>query len=210
MSSSLIWAGHGWSMERAPCLPPHLLPRRGPADATNRTTSIWMGASASVPDRRHLAVVWDSLGAVGQFTLFLLVFMSVTLAVSIFSARERKKRRKGKSYMAFMMRDSRKKSGDKKKKKRKVKGNKDLEEAMLDDSKSRRSFRSSRSRSKSVSRSRSKSRSAAREGGELDDKSMTRSRSKSAKSRSKSRRPSSTRVKEEEENATSTHRQHLV
>lgn len=156
------------------------------------------------------AVVWDSLGAVGQFTLFLLVFMSVTLAVSIFLARARKKRRKGESYMAFMMRDSRTKSGDKKKKKRKVKGNKDLEEAMLDDTKSRRSFRSSRSRSKSVSRSRSrsKSRSAAREG-ELDEKSMTRSRSKSTKSRSRSRRPSSTRATEEE-NDTSTHRQQLV
>ena len=144
----------------------------------------------------------------GQFTLFLLVFMSVTLAVSIFLARARKNRRKGESYMAFMMRDSRTKSGDKKKKKRKVKGNKDLEEAMLDDTKSRRSFRSSRSRSKSVSRSRSKSRSAAREG-ELDDKSMTRSRSKSTKSRSRSRRPSSTRATEEE-NDTSTHRQQLV
>lgn len=74
---------------------------------------------------RASAVVWDSLGAVGQFTLFLLAFMSVTLAVSIFLARARKRRRKGESYMAFLLRDARRKS-KKKKKRRKVRGNKDL------------------------------------------------------------------------------------
>jgi len=63
------------------------------------------------------AVVWDSLGAVGQFTLFLLVFMSVTLAVSIFLARARKRRKKGETYMAFLMRDAKRKGKKRKKKK---------------------------------------------------------------------------------------------
>merc|ERR1711966_274681 len=120
---------------------------------------------------RASAVVWDSLGAVGQFTLFLLAFMSVTLAVSIFLARARKRRRKGESYMAFLLRDARRKS--KKKKRRKVRGNKDLEEAMLDGTSSRR-------RSKSRSKSRTKSRSKSRSGrdGEGEERSMdVRSRS---------------------------------
>lgn len=134
------------------------------------------------------AVVWDSLGSVGQFTLFLLVFMSVTLAVSIFLSRARKRRRKGESYMAFLMRDSRRKSGKKKKKKRKLKGNADLEEAMLSGEEGSRSRRSrSKSRSRSQSRSRSKSRSSRKEKGEQDDKSTTSGRSSRSKSRSKSR-----------------------
>jgi hypothetical protein len=142
------------------------------------------------------AIVWDSLGAVGQFTLFLLVFMSVTLAMSIFLARARKRRRKGESYLAFLMRDARRKK-KKKLRKRRVKGNKDLEEAMLaddTDTKSRSSRRSSRSksRSRSKSKSRSKSRSGRGEGdgddgGADEDRSDDGRSRRSSKSRSKSR-----------------------
>mmetsp|Transcript_3825 Transcript_3825/g.8543 ORF Transcript_3825/g.8543 Transcript_3825/m.8543 type:complete len:975 (-) Transcript_3825:286-3210(-) len=170
------------------------------------------------------AVVWDSLGAVGQFTLFLLVFMSVTLAVSIFLARARKRRRKGESYVAFLMRDARRKSKKKKKKRRKVKGNRDLEEAMLDgdDTKSRRSSRSKSRSGRSKSRSRSKSRPKSQAKGEQDeDKSISgRSRSsKRSKSRSKSRtksRRSSSRKRDGgtsprgDDNDPSTPRQQLV
>jgi hypothetical protein len=125
------------------------------------------------------AVVWDSLGAVGQFTLFLLVFMSVTLAVSIFLARARKRRRKGESYLAFLMRDSRKQR-KKAKSSRRVKGNTDLEEAMLEKSGSTRSKRTSRSKSRTRSKSASR-----RERGDVDEDNVSR-RSSRSKSRSKS------------------------
>jgi len=101
------------------------------------------------------AVVWDSLGAVGQFSIFLIAFMAVTLSISIFLARARKRRRKGESYIDFMFRDAKRKS--KKRKKRRLKGNKDLEESMLGDEKSR-SRRSSRSKSRSRSKSKARER----------------------------------------------------
>ncbi|KAL7520309.1 hypothetical protein ACHAWX_005040 [Stephanocyclus meneghinianus] len=123
-------------------------------------------------------VVWDSLGSVGQFSVFLLAFMAVTLSISIFLARARKRRKKGESYMGFLFRDSKKKG--KKKKKRKVR-NEDLEEMMLDDVRSSRSRRSSKSRSKSRSRSKSEAHSRS-------DKSH---RSSKSRSKSKSKRSSS-------------------
>ena len=108
---------------------------------------------------RASAVVWDSLGAVGQFSIFLIAFMAVTLSISIFLARARKRKRKGESYVDFIFRDAKRKS---KRKKRRVKGNKDLEESMLGDDKSHRSRRSSRSKSRSRSKSQSRSKSKAR------------------------------------------------
>ena len=95
--------------------------------------------------------------------MFLLVFMSVTLAVSIFLARARKRRNKGESYLAFLMRDSRTQHKQKKKK-RKVKGNPDLEKAMLERKGSMRSERTSRSKSHTHSKSVSR-----REKGEGED-----------------------------------------
>ena len=117
------------------------------------------------------AVAWDALGSVGQFSVMLIVFMAVTLSVSIFLARARKKKRRGESYIGFFFRDLTRKSKGKKKKKRSSR-----EEALLGDSGSRRS---KRSRSKSRNRSRSGSRSGSR----------IKSRSGS-KSRSSSRRAS--------------------
>lgn len=130
---------------------------------------------------RSTAVAWDSLGHVGQASVFLVTFMATTLAFSLFVSRARKKRRKGESYLGFFLRDTfrlkkkkRKKRSSRKKRTlyRKLKGlDKDLEKSMLDD-KSRRS-RSSRSRSR---HSRSKSKSSRSKGG--GSKSRSKSRSK--------------------------------
>merc|ERR1739845_286683 len=59
---------------------------------------------------------WDSLGIVGQFSLFLVSFMAMTLSVSIAVARARKKRRKGESYMGFFLRDFQQRGKRRKKK----------------------------------------------------------------------------------------------
>jgi hypothetical protein len=129
---------------------------------------------------RASAVVWDSLGNIGQFSLFMLVFMSATLSVSIFLARARKRRRPGESYIDFFIRDATKQRNGKKKKKklkRKSKGTRDLEKAMLEGEEK------PRSRSKSMSKSTKSGRSKSR-----DRSSRSKSRSgKSSKSRSKSR-----------------------
>jgi hypothetical protein len=154
--------------------------------------------------RRHsTSVAWDSLGHVGQASVFLVSFMAVTLAFSLFVSRARKKRRRGESYLAFFIRDtfrlkkkkrkSRKSSRRKKKNLyRKLKGlDKDLEKSMMDD-KSRRS-RSSRSRSrggssrKKSSSSRSKSGSKSRSKSRLAAQTVSSSSKKSSSSRSKSR-----------------------
>jgi len=107
---------------------------------------------------RHSSLAWQSLGHVGQLSVFVISFMAVTLGFSLFIARARKKRRKGESYVGFFMRDTfrlkkkRKKSSRKKKKslRRKLKGlDRDMEESMMDESRSRRSGKSSsRSRSR--------------------------------------------------------------
>lgn len=93
------------------------------------------------------AVAWDALGAVGQFSVMLILFMAVTLSTSIFLARARKKKRRGESYLGFFFRDLSKK----KKKKRRRKGPSGLDETMLEGPGS-----SGRRRSKSRSRSQSK------------------------------------------------------
>lgn len=108
------------------------------------------------------AVAWDALGSVGQFSVMLVVFMAVTLSISIFLARARKKRRRGESYLGFFFRDLTRKR--RKKKRRKGSG---LEESMLDGASSRRSKstkNASSSRSRSKSRRRSKSASKSRDG----------------------------------------------
>jgi len=150
-------------------------------------------------NRAHAAVMaWDSLGSVGQLSVFVVSFMAVTLALSLFVARARKKRRKGESYTRFFLRDTfrlkkkRKKSNRRKKSlRRKLKGlDKNLEESMLDDNRSRRS-RSGRSRSRGKSSSSRRSRSS-RKG--LEAQTVTPSSAHSVKSdRSKRSRSRSKR-----------------
>lgn len=158
---------------------------------------------------RVTAVAWDSLGRVGQASVFLISFMAVTLAFSLFIARARKKRKKGESYLGFFIRDTfrRKKKKKSRKKKRslrrKLRGlDKDLESSFLDD-RSRRSrgsrARSRSSRSKSKGGSRSGSRSGSRKRSKSrnlesqtvqpsSEKSVKSSRSKSSRSKSRSGR----------------------
>ena len=134
------------------------------------------------------AVAWQSLGPVGQLSVFLVSFMAVTLSGSIFLARARKKRRRGESYLKFLVRDMRdsgkkdRRSGKKgkkgKKKKMRRMKNKSLEDDMLG-SKSPRS--KSKSRSKSRSRRPSSERSSSR-------RSRSKSHREEGSSRIKSRR----------------------
>ena len=109
------------------------------------------------------AVAWDALGSVGQFSVMLVVFMAVTLSISIFLARARKKRRRGESYLGFFFRDLTRK---RRKKRRKKGAASDMEESMLPETSSRRSKSSKRgsSRSRSKSRRRSKSNGKSRDG----------------------------------------------
>lgn len=121
------------------------------------------------------AVAWDALGSVGQFSVMLIVFMAVTLSVSIFLARARKKKRRGESYIGFFFRDLTRKSKEKKKKRS------SRDEALLGDSVTRRSKRSgSKKRNRSRSGSRTGSRSKSRSG---------------SRARSSSRRPSSRSIR---------------
>lgn len=155
------------------------------------------------------AVAWDSLGHVGQASVFLISFMAVTLAFSLFIARARKKRRRGESYIGFFLRDTfrrkksskSKRSSTKKKKRslrRKLKGlDKDLESSFLDD-RSRRSkssrARSRSSRSKSGSRRRSKS--ASRSSGLENQTVRPSSESRSSRGKSSSRSKSASRMRD--------------
>lgn len=119
------------------------------------------------------AVAWDALGSVGQISVMLVVFMAVTLSISIFLARARKKRRRGESYLGFFFRDlTRKKRGRRKKK------NSTLEESMLPDSASRRSKSSRRNGSRSRASSRSSKR-RSRSVGASSKSGRDRSRSRS-------------------------------
>ena len=113
------------------------------------------------------AVAWDALGSVGQFSVMLVVFMAVTLSISIFLSRARKKRRRGESYLGFFFRDLTRKR--RKKKRRKGTG---LEESMLDSASASRKSKSSKTRS--ASRSRSKSRRRSKSSGKSRDGSRSR------------------------------------
>eukprot|EP00339_Tiarina_fusa_P000850 CAMPEP_0117057182 /NCGR_PEP_ID=MMETSP0472-20121206/39686_1 /TAXON_ID=693140 ORGANISM="Tiarina fusus, Strain LIS" /NCGR_SAMPLE_ID=MMETSP0472 /ASSEMBLY_ACC=CAM_ASM_000603 /LENGTH=980 /DNA_ID=CAMNT_0004773943 /DNA_START=201 /DNA_END=3143 /DNA_ORIENTATION=+ len=140
------------------------------------------------------AVAWDALGSVGQFSVMLVVFMAVTLSISIFLARARKKRRRGESYLGFFFRDLTRK----RRKKRRKNGNTELEENMLPETSSRRSKSSKRgsSRSRSKSRRRSKSAGKSRDGSRsrtlrpvpLQPGSVSGKKSSSSRGRSGSRR----------------------
>jgi len=135
------------------------------------------------------AVAWDALGSVGQFSVMLVVFMAITLSISIFLARARKKRRRGESYLGFFFRDL---SRKKKKKRRKRVGDGELGEKMLPETASRRSksksrrssSRSGRSRSKSKSRKSSRSRADA----STRDSKIQPGSTRSGRSRSRTRR----------------------
>lgn len=138
------------------------------------------------------AVAWDALGTVGQVSVMLVMFMAVTLSVSIFLARARKKRRRNESYMHFFFRDLTRK---KKKKRRKVA--KGLDESMLPETSSRRSRsskRSSRSKRRSKSagksssgRSRSRSGSVRHVSVQPDERRTSRGRSSRESSRARGR-----------------------
>jgi hypothetical protein len=106
------------------------------------------------------AVAWDSLGAVGQLSVMLVLFMAVTLSVSIFLARARKKRKRGESYLGFFFRDLTRK----RRKKRRKGSAKELGESMLGDSKSLRSKSSGRRSSRPSSRSGRRSKSTGSRG----------------------------------------------
>jgi hypothetical protein len=130
------------------------------------------------------AVAWDALGKVGQISVVLVVFMAITLSVSIFLARARKKRRRGESYLGFFFRDLTRKRKNKKRRK----GGKGLEEKMLPDTGSRRSRSTGRRSTRSSSRSKSsrRSKSTGRTG------SSSRIRSESQSLRAVSVQPRST------------------
>jgi len=114
------------------------------------------------------AVAWDALGSVGQMSVMLVIFMAITLSVSIFLARARKKRRRGESYIGFFFRDL-----TRKRKKKRRKGGKGLDEHMLPEVSSRRSQSASRrGRSKSANR---RSKSTSRISSTRSERSISRS-----------------------------------
>eukprot|EP00559_Dactyliosolen_fragilissimus_P007149 CAMPEP_0184862456 /NCGR_PEP_ID=MMETSP0580-20130426/6909_1 /TAXON_ID=1118495 /ORGANISM="Dactyliosolen fragilissimus" /LENGTH=1000 /DNA_ID=CAMNT_0027360327 /DNA_START=246 /DNA_END=3248 /DNA_ORIENTATION=- len=159
--------------------------------------------------QRASLAAWSSLGTVGQFSVFLIGFMAVTLSTSIFLARARTKRRRGETHLQFFMRDIQRGSKRRKKlrKKRKTK-NKDLEEKMLNDDlgdenstappprKGKSARSSSKSRSSSATRSKSKSRSLSRETGNRR-RSRSSSRARGDESGRGTSRSRSTRGKRE-------------
>lgn len=144
--------------------------------------------------RNHLrngtAVVWDSLGAVGQLSVLLVAFMATTLAMSLFFSRARKKKRSGESYAGFFMRDLKRKKKKKLKKKKKKAAN--LSEDILSadalgdgsefaSGKSKRSRSKSKDKDKGRSRSKSRKRSPSTSRSEKKKKDRSRSRSKKRK-----------------------------
>ena len=169
--------------------------------------------------RKATAVVWDSLGTVGQLSVILIAFMSSTLTISIFLARAKRRRHDGESYISFLIRDMqpRKKTKGKKLRKRVI-GRGILDEDLLGDGddegdfrtvparpgKSSKSVKSVRSKTK---QNRSRSKSKTRKGSpEREDKSV-----KSARSRSKSRtRSRSKSVKRSEKKKEDDNRRQLV
>jgi hypothetical protein len=128
------------------------------------------------------AVAWDALGSVGQVSVMLVGFMAVTLSVSIFLARARKKRKRGESYLGFFFRDLTRK----RKKKRRKKG---LEESMLPESSFRRSKSSGRRSIRSSSRTKRRSRSSNRSRGRDDRSEGNSSQRVPVQPRSRSARP---------------------
>jgi len=176
--------------------------------------------------RSASSVAWDSLGAVGQLSIFLIAFMSSTLTISIFLARAKRRRQDGESYLGFLIRDI---QGTKKKKRKKLRkrvGRGTLDEDLLSDDDEggfrsvparpgKSSKRSSstcppRPRSSHTNRSRSKSKARQMTPMHTEDKtsqsvkpSTIRTRSKSrANSRSKSVKRNSKEKSNDKESST--------
>lgn len=140
--------------------------------------------------RKATSVAWESLGAVGQLSVVLIAFMSMTLATSIFLARAKERRHDGESYLGFLMRDLKPKKKQKRKKLRKRIGNGTLDEDLLSDD-DEVGFRSVPARpgksssSKKSTRSKSKTRRVQRS--DSDEKSVKSAKSARSRSRSKSK-----------------------
>lgn len=162
--------------------------------------------------RKASQVAWDSLGAVGQLSIFLIAFMASTLAISIFLARAKRRRQDGESYLGFFIRDLQGRKKKKRKKLRKKVGRGTLDVDLLSDDDDEGGFRSVPARpgtksssrkapksSKTITskRSRSKSKSGRRTPDtpmDADDKSTKSSRSRSrSKSRTRGRSKSAKR-----------------
>uniref|UniRef100_A0A7S3Q3H4 Uncharacterized protein n=1 Tax=Chaetoceros debilis TaxID=122233 RepID=A0A7S3Q3H4_9STRA len=147
---------------------------------------------------RATSIAWDSLGHVGQASVFLVTFMATTLAFSLFLSRARKKKKKSESYLGFFLRDTFKIKKKRKKKRKRSRKMKNVRDDKSRNSRSSRS-RSGQSRSKSKqSRSKSRSGSSGKSRSGSSGKSRSRSSGKSrsgssGKSRSKSRASSSSR-----------------
>eukprot|EP00549_Striatella_unipunctata_P025878 CAMPEP_0118722822 /NCGR_PEP_ID=MMETSP0800-20121206/31643_1 /TAXON_ID=210618 ORGANISM="Striatella unipunctata, Strain CCMP2910" /NCGR_SAMPLE_ID=MMETSP0800 /ASSEMBLY_ACC=CAM_ASM_000638 /LENGTH=375 /DNA_ID=CAMNT_0006631143 /DNA_START=181 /DNA_END=1306 /DNA_ORIENTATION=- len=117
----------------------------GTAAPTISPAPTWSGGCDN-PNNHHLdkcfrvprhpakaTAAWDSLGTVGQFSIFLLSFMAVTLSISMFLARASRKRRDGESYIDFFIRDMKRRRKKQKKLKKKTRtGNAELEQDILE------------------------------------------------------------------------------
>uniref|UniRef100_A0A7S1G390 Uncharacterized protein n=1 Tax=Corethron hystrix TaxID=216773 RepID=A0A7S1G390_9STRA len=144
--------------------------------------------------RKTSAVIWDSFGAVGQFSILLVTFMATTLTISIFLARARRRRRKGESYIEFFIRDMRRKRKPKKLR-RKKRSSRGLDDDLLsnrhDDDDRGYGVSSTRSRGSSRKRDggsrRSKSRGRSSRGDSRGGSSSHRERSSSRADRHSSR-----------------------
>jgi hypothetical protein len=148
--------------------------------------------------RKASSVAWDSLGTVGQLSVFLLAFMASTLTISIFLARAKRRRRDGESYMGFFFRDIQ--GRRKKRKKLRKKVGRGLDEDLLSDDdenfrsvpgrpgKSERSVRSKSSsrKSKSSKLTRSRSKSVSKRSSQKDEE-LSVDKSSRSRARSKSR-----------------------
>lgn len=161
--------------------------------------------------RKASSVAWDSLGTVGQLSFFLLAFMASTLAISIFLARAKRRRRDGESYFGFFVRDIQ--GGKKKRKKLRKKVGPGLDADLLseDDQDLRnvpgrpgksRSSRKSKSSKSSKSRARSKSvkRSSKKDDESLEEKKSSKSRARS-KSRTRARSKSARRNRKDDDDS---------
>lgn len=143
--------------------------------------------------RSATAILWDSLGVIGQFSVFLMTFMAATLVMSIFFVRAKKRKRRNESYLSFLVRDltkkkkkRRKKIVDRKRVRRDKRMPKDLQEEMLP-----------RSRSRSNSNSRKQRRSPKR----LNSSSKSPHRSSSYRGKSTMSTGSSSRQRDTEESS---------
>jgi len=144
--------------------------------------------------RKTSAVIWDSFGTVGQFSILLVSFMATTLTISIFLARARRRQRKGESYIEFFIRDMRRKRKPKKLR-RKKRSTRALDEDLLsnrhDDDDKGYGVSSTRSRGSPRKRDSRSRRSKSRGKSSRGDRSVRNDRgggSSSARERSSSRR----------------------